>query len=242
MPPGQRVYAIGDIHGRLDLFHDLMLQIEADDAARPLAELTVILLGDLVDRGPDSASVIDHVLRLREAGVPIRALLGNHERMMLSALDNEPNGVAQFLKIGGRATFRSYGVTDAEMDELDTPALAAAAAALVGPRHLAFLRSLETSIQIGDYLFVHAGIRPGRSIDEQMESDLLWIRNPFLDSDVDHGCMVVHGHTPTPTIDLRPNRIGVDTGAYFSGQLTALGIEEADLWTLTAEGEATGRR
>lgn len=213
LPPGLRLYAVGDPHGcteKLDAIHALI----AEDAARAAEpERAIVYLGDYVDRGRDSRGVIARVL-----DPPIAAavhLCGNHEAMMLDALDRpgDEAALALWLRNGGVATLLSYGLTGE-----DEPATWAAR---LPPGHLAFLRGLARRHRVGGYLFVHAGVRPGVPLDAQDEQDLIWIREPFLSSDADHGAVVVHGHTPERAPVIRRNRIGLDTGAVYGGRLTA---------------------
>lgn len=222
LPPGLRVYAIGDIHGRADLLDRLHDRIEADLATAP--EKTVIVyLGDYVDRGADSHGVIERLTRQRFANVETVALLGNHEDMLLQFMD-APYGASLWLSNGGDATLASYKVkVPASFDDflLTQRALLGAM-----PRHhKQFLASLPEQVQYGDYLFVHAGIRPGLPLDRQSREHMIWIRDVFLNSEVDHGLIVVHGHTIVHEVEWLPNRIGVDTGAYTTGRLTALVLE-----------------
>lgn len=235
IPEGRRVYAIGDIHGCLALFDRLLASIDADNDARGPAEVTLILLGDLVDRGPDSAGVIDRSIQLQESGGDVRWLMGNHEEVFLKALTGDPAAMRYFVRIGGGPTIHSYGLKGDEYLGLSFDELAEAFPPLVPARHRQFLETAEPMVRIGDYLFVHAGIRPGVPIDDQRPSDLRWIRDDFLEDGSDHGCIVVHGHTIFDDVQERPNRIGIDTGAYATGRLTAIGLEGTERWFLTAE-------
>ena len=232
VPKGQRVYAIGDIHGRLDLFEQLIIAIDADDAARAKAETTVVLLGDLVDRGPDSAGVIDAAMawgtRRR-----VRLLAGNHEEMFLDSLDRT-EVLRHFLRYGGKETVLSYPVDRTDYRELSLDELQARMRDAVPQAHIDYLRAAEDAVAIGDYLFVHAGIRPGVALEDQNPADMRWIRESFISDTRDHGCIVVHGHTITAAVEEMPNRIGIDTGAFQSGRLTALGLEGSQRWYLAA--------
>ncbi|MEG3165067.1 metallophosphoesterase family protein [Sphingomonas sp. PB2P19] len=232
IPAGQRVYAVGDIHGCADMLDDLLGQIEADDAARDPAETTIIFLGDLVDRGPASAAVIDRLIALADARPRVRFLLGNHEEIFLGALDGESKALRLFCRIGGRETLLSYGMDAVEYERLDYDELVARMGELVPAAHRAFFERFEDMIVIGDYAFVHAGVRPDTALEAQRGSDLRWIRDPFLDHRTPLEKMVVHGHTITEKIETRPHRIGIDTGAYTTGRLTALALEGAQLWHL----------
>jgi serine/threonine protein phosphatase 1 len=232
IPPGERVYAIGDLHGCDELLGRLLAQIDADDAARGPARTTLIFLGDLVDRGPASAQVVERLHRLAADRPDVRFLKGNHEEIFLGAVEGEPKALRLFCRIGGRETVISYGLDPERYDRLDYEEFAAELKQLVPPEHTAFIDTFEDMIEIGDYLFVHAGIRPGVELGEQHSRDLRWIRDPFLDFDRPFDKMIVHGHTITPEVEFRNNRIGVDTGAYASGQLSALGLQDAMTWTL----------
>jgi serine/threonine protein phosphatase 1 len=233
IPAGERVYAVGDIHGCADLFEALIAAIEADDTTRGGASTTVILLGDLIDRGPDSAGVI-RLARDWQQRRRVRILMGNHEEMFLAAL-RKPSVMRPFLRFGGRETLLSYPIEPEAYTRAEIGEVMALAQAAIPAEDLAFVASFEDQITIGDYHFVHAGVRPGIALADQKIGDLRWIREPFLDHPDDFGAVVVHGHTITEKPDFRANRIGVDTGAYSSGRLTALGLEVTTRWLLTAE-------
>jgi serine/threonine protein phosphatase 1 len=234
VPAGVRAYAVGDIHGRLDLLDRLLERIDADDAARGPAETWLVFLGDLVDRGPDSAGVVDRLRRLAQApgGRTVRFLAGNHEEMFLDALAGDASTVRLFARVGGRETALSYGITPERYNMLEFEELAAELAALVPPEHVAFLRGFEGQVTLGDYAFVHAGIHPDRPLAIQKAADLRWIRDPFLRHRARFEKRIVHGHTITDEVEVLPNRIGIDTGAYLSGRLTALGLEGEEQWFL----------
>jgi serine/threonine protein phosphatase 1 len=219
LPPGQRVYAVGDVHGCLEKLTALHALIAADLAARPIAGPLLVHLGDLVDRGLDSAGVV----ALLSAGPPIRGLptinlMGNHEQMMLSALvasDAGPAGL--WMQNGGEAALRSWAVPLGTVPTTWMEHIPA--------EHLLFLRDLALTHRIGPYFFVHAGVRPGVPLARQAPHDLLWIREPFLSFAGDFGAVVVHGHTPRPEPELRGNRIGIDTAAVLGGALTCAVLE-----------------
>lgn len=223
IPPGQRVYAVGDIHGRNDLFAALIKAIDADDAARPPADTTVILLGDLVDRGPDSAGVIASAMAWQQRR-KLRALAGNHEEMFLESFD-KTEVLRFFLRAGGRETLLSYPISLEDYERATIEETQELMHAAIPDADVVWLRSMEAQIAIGDYLFVHAGIQPGRPLDKQTLSDLRWIREPFLSFGGNFGPVVVHGHTIVEAAEIRANRIAVDTGAFASGLLTALCLE-----------------
>jgi serine/threonine protein phosphatase 1 len=223
LPAGQRVYAVGDIHGRLDLFEVLIAADEADDAASGPAETTVILLGDLVDRGPDSAGVIARAREWQRARA-VRILAGNHEEMFLQSFQKTET-LKHFLRFGGKETVLSYGIDPQAYREASVEEVQELMHAAVPAADRAFLESFEDMIAVGDYLFVHAGILPEVSFEEQRTHDLRWIREPFLSHPAPFGAVIVHGHTIADEPQDRGNRIGIDTGAYLSGRLTALVLE-----------------
>jgi serine/threonine protein phosphatase 1 len=232
VPRGRRVYAIGDIHGRLDLVDALLDMIDADDAGRGPAESELIFLGDLIDRGPDSSGVVERLMALRGRR-PVRYLKGNHEEVFLRAMAGDLAALRFLIRIGGRETLLSYGISEGEYRDLDFAELMALARRKVPSAHLEFLAAFEKWIDVGDYLFVHAGLRPGVAVEDQKSSDLCWIREDFLDHRDSFGKMVIHGHSITEDIDERSNRIGIDTGAFASGRLTAIGLEGDERWYLS---------
>lgn len=234
IPAGIRAYAIGDIHGRADLLDQLMGQIAADrDACNP-EHAVLIFLGDYVDRGLNSREVLDYLIGRVPSGFEAHFLLGNHEASVLSFL-KDPVGGQAWLDYGGVETLLSYGVRveHGPKSEDGLGQLCKSFAARLPERHKAFLEGLEPYFELGDFLFVHAGVRPGVPLDKQRPYDLMWIREEFLESTADHGHIVVHGHTPQNEPDLQPNRIGIDTGAYLTGRLTALILEKGHYGFLT---------
>lgn len=241
VPDGQRVYAVGDLHGRLDLLNALLSRIESDEASRSAAETKLVFLGDLVDRGPDSRGVIERLIRLKEERPLVHVIGGNHDEVFLKAARGDIRALRFLTRIGGKETVLSYGIAQADYDNADYDALAAMLAAKVPAEHLTFLSGLEDYVEVGDFLFVHAGIRPTVPIAEQKASDLRWIRDDFLDCRTSHPRMIVHGHTITASPDIRSNRIGIDTGAFASGRLTAIGLEGQQRWFVTADGEPDPR-
>lgn len=222
---GRLVYAVGDIHGRHDLLERMIEEISADARAtnspdRPL----LVFLGDYVDRGPQARAVIDLVLRLQSEGFfEVAALKGNHEDLLMQFL-RDPATAEQWLAFGGAATLASYGVTPPR-PKADLEALKQAQAAferVLPNSHRDFLANLSSQLVVGDYAFVHAGIRPGVALENQTEHDLLWIRNAFLDASGPFDKVVVHGHTPMDSAELLEHRIALDTGAYATGVLSAV--------------------
>jgi serine/threonine protein phosphatase 1 len=234
IPEGRRIYAIGDIHGRVDLLDALLDRIVEDERKRggPCAEL--VFLGDLVDRGPASAQVVDRLIALRDERPGTRFLLGNHEEVFLSALGGDKKALRLFHRIGGAETILSYGITPDAYVAADFDGLAAMFQAAVPEAHRAFLESFEDMIVAGDYVFVHAGIRPGVPLEEQRPGDLRWIRDEFLSHAEPLEKVVVHGHSIFEEVMELPHRIGLDTGAYRHGVLTAMGFEGTDRWILQA--------
>ncbi len=219
LPPGRRVYAVGDVHGCAGQLAALHAAIAEDLAHRPVASPLLLHIGDYVDRGSDSAGVIACLLAgpALPAEVEVVNLMGNHERTMLDALDGDRAAGTDWLFQGGRPTLESYGIDPDGPREAWAPGLP--------PEHLAFLRGLALQRAEGGYLFVHAGVRPGVPLDAQVPEDLLRIRQPFLYTEQKLGAVVVHGHTPVKAPVVRDNRIAIDTGAVFGGKLTAVVLE-----------------
>lgn len=233
VPAGTRIYAIGDIHGRSDLLDQLTALIDEDHASRGGGARQLIFLGDLIDRGPDSAGVVERVMAIKAREPATRILMGNHEEVLLKVLDGDDKAIRFFCRVGGRETILSYGVSTDEYDSVDFAELAEMVRDRVPDSHRSFMGSFEDLIVVGDYVFVHAGIRPQVPLEEQRGVDLRWIREPFLDHAAPHQKIVVHGHTITEQVETRPNRVGIDTGAYASGRLTALGLESTNRWILS---------
>ena len=235
LPPGRRIYAIGDVHGCDAQLAALHRAIAGDIAARPVASALVVHLGDYIDRGPDSAGVVARLAGGLGAPAESVSLMGNHEAMMLQALGltgalegrpPHPEDVTLWLANGGIAALESWGVCN-----LTDPAVWRQA---VPAGHLAWLLERPLMHQEGGYLFVHAGIRPGLPLAQQQARDLLWIREPFLSSPEPHPLVVVHGHTPAAAPSVRANRIGIDTGAVMGGMLTCLVLEDDSMAFLEA--------
>ncbi|WP_448663720.1 metallophosphoesterase [Sphingomonas sp. CJ20] len=236
IPPAQRIYAIGDIHGRLDLLDALLAQIAQDESSRGPAETSIIFLGDLVDRGPASAQVIDRAIQVTRERPTTRCLLGNHEEVFLKSIRGDLKALAFFCRIGGRETILSYGLSEQTYQNCDYPELLDMLQAAIPPAHVAFLEQCEDLIVVGDYAFVHAGVHPGESLALQKPQQLRWIRDEFLNHRRPLEKIIVHGHTISESVEIGPHRIGLDTGAYVSGKLTAMGFEGQERWVLdTAE-------
>jgi serine/threonine protein phosphatase 1 len=226
-PAGRRIYVVGDIHGRADLLRQLHDMILADAGRYRNRQRVVVCLGDYVDRGLESRQVVDLLLDEPLTGFEQIHLLGNHEQAMLDFLEDPGIGPA-WLYYGGVATLYSYGINAQARPPEGTERfqhLSIELGRVLPPRHLRFLRRLTLHHVEGDYLFVHAGIRPGIPIDRQQPEDLLYIRDEFLNFTDTHGRIVVHGHTITNDPDVRPNRIGIDTGAFATGHLTCLVLD-----------------
>jgi len=229
-PADTRIYAIGDIHGRADLLIETIARIDDDVERRPIEHAVEVYLGDYIDRGPDSKTVID-LLAVRLVENRAVCLRGNHEVLMESFL-RDPANLRPWLKLGGMHTLASYGVS-ARPGTIKTEIALHRRFRGAFPRaHELFLQCLRYGFYCGDFLFVHAGVRPGIPIEQQDLQDLLWIRHEFLDSAQDHGLVIVHGHTPVPHPDIRHNRINIDTGAWRTGTLTCIAIEGTTILVL----------
>jgi serine/threonine protein phosphatase 1 len=224
VPQGTRIYAIGDIHGRLDLLASVLARIDMDMRVHPASNVICIFLGDYIDRGPDSKRVLD---RLINYGLtqPTVCLMGNHEAFLREFLKN-PDVLSVWRRCGGLDTLLSYGLAPKiKTDAQDRRELASELDRILPSSHREFLSGLKQYFICGDFFFVHAGVRPGICLTQQSEDDLLWIREDFLLSEDHFGKVVVHGHTPVLEPDVRPNRINIDTGAYATGRLTCLVLE-----------------
>ena len=239
--PVQRVYAIGDIHGRFDLFREMIYKIEQDQSTRPPASTRIILLGDIVDRGPDTARLVQGCMALTASTDRFVVLKGNHEEMMVEALRGNRSTYEAWLGFGGRETLLSWGVDPEMIAGPPSTKHLRNAATLVGHETLEWLATLPLIYRHETYLFVHAGIRPGVPVDRQQSDDLLWIKDDFLSSTADHGYTIVHGHSAEAEVVVHENRIGLDTGAYRTGRLSAIGIENGKSWMLNTDPEADAR-
>lgn len=230
---GKRIYAVGDIHGCLDQLNAVLGRIEADLAARPHDDPLLVCVGDYVDRGPDARGVIDRLLAYAET-FPTVLLFGNHDEVFLDflkgRLDTQAAALWQKPSMGGARTLASYGLAPGTSPE--------AARRAVPEAHYAFLRTAPLFHRVGDYIFVHAGLRPGIPMNRQDPHDLNWIRDPFLTATEPHPGIVVHGHTPVEVACHHGNRIEIDTGAVFGGPLTCLVLEDDTAELLGPEGRA----
>lgn len=223
IPDDMRIYAIGDVHGRLDLLTALHSAIDEDMQAHPGPDCIEVYLGDYVDRGAQSSGVLDALMARRTTHRAV-CLSGNHEAVMLDALVSQ-DAFSRWLRMGGLETVFSYITPKPGLDEGQ---LWLAWRSAVRNEHIAFLRQLSTNFVCGNYVFVHAGLRPGIALEDQQRDDMLWIRREFLDCPDWFGHCVVHGHTPMKEPEVLGNRINIDTGAYATGHLTCLVLEGAD--------------
>ncbi|MFC0103746.1 MULTISPECIES: metallophosphoesterase family protein [Sphingomonadales] len=248
VPDGRRFYAIGDIHGHLDLLDGLLTRIRDDELERGQPKGELIFLGDLINRGPRSAQVIDRLIKLKADRPETRFLLGNHEELFLTALSGNREAIRFFDRIGGAETILSYGITRQAYEAANYLELAAMLQSAVPLSHKRFLESFEDMIVEGDYVFVHAGVRPGVPLEKQRAGDLRWIREEFLRESEKHaspaipGMVVVHGHTIFENIAEHHGRIGLDTGAYRSGILSAMAFEGDKRWIIQEIAEQRGSK
>lgn len=223
------IYAIGDIHGCLDQLLDLEARIVAD-AAATAGEKWMVCLGDYIDRGPKSAQVIDHLMTPPHQGFRRICLRGNHETAMLDAL-RDPSVIEDWFRFGGDATMESYGLSFSQIELLGGRGRSSTKLQLlqahIPDEHIQFLEGLPVMLGVPGFIFVHAGLRPHVELERQAEYDLIWIRGEFLDADHDFGAIVVHGHTPADEPTSLRFRVGIDTGCYMNGRLTAVRIDEA---------------
>jgi serine/threonine protein phosphatase 1 len=225
-PSGMRVYAIGDVHGCDELLAEVHAAIAEDLRRRSTETHRIVHIGDYVDRGAKSAQVVERLLRLTETDRQVVCLSGNHEDALVRFLDDPEDWAPTFLGYGGVATLQSYGVdAEAAYGAGGLRGLRDRFAAAMPAAHQAFLRNLPLVARFGDFVFCHAGIRPGVLLEKQTADDLRWIRREFLESSRDHGFVVVHGHTPAEQPEVRRNRINIDTGAVFAGRLTCVVLE-----------------
>jgi serine/threonine protein phosphatase 1 len=224
LPAGLRIYAVGDIHGRLDLLSKLLERINIDIARRPTIRPVYVFLGDYIDRGPSSRETIDRLIQHGKTSESI-FLKGNHELIATKCLSDR-SLFDQWMRLGGMETLISYGLSPEILaNEKQIAKLQSAFHSALPQTHFRFFRDLQTSFTCGDFFFAHAGVNPNVELSRQKEGDLLWIREEFLSSSRDFGKIVVHGHTPTSEVEVGPNRINIDTGAFATGRLTCVVLE-----------------
>lgn len=229
-------YIIGDIHGCYDQLEQLIANCRAHSHERGLDpdKTELISLGDLVDRGPDSAKVMERLVTFDEPWARLTCLMGNHEEIMLKVLDGDVKALTSWFRFGGKDTCYSYGVENLGDVHLNPEHVINALKAAIPNRHIDFLKGLPDSHTVGPYLCVHAGIRPGVPLEEQSSRDLRWIREDFLDSDQPHPAIIIHGHTVVERIETHANRIAVDTGANLGGPLSAIFVQGTERMALMA--------
>jgi serine/threonine protein phosphatase 1 len=237
LPAGIRIYAVGDIHGRLDLLNALLIRIRNDITVRPTVRPIYVFLGDYIDRGSASRETIDRLIEHSETNESV-FLKGNHELIAIKCLSDR-GLFDQWLGLGGLETLMSYGVLpEARIGGKQIAELQSAFHRALPQSHLRFFRNLQNSFTCGDFFFVHAGVKPNVELSRQKESDLLWIRGEFLSSNCEYGKIVVNGHTPTTEIEVATNRINIDTGAFATSRLTSLVIEEKNLSVIDTSHES----
>jgi serine/threonine protein phosphatase 1 len=231
IPADTRIYAIGDVHGRADLLAQMFAAIDATLISHPVKRPIQVLLGDYIDRGPQSRDVIETLIARRRRHTMV-CLKGNHESIAVQFL-HDPSVLSEWRKVGGVNTLLSYGIQSSGGDDPKRQQeIAAAFRHALPPSHRGFMQSLILSFTCGDFFFTHAGVRPGVPLTEQTEQDLLWIREDFLLHEEDFGKIIVHGHTPAKAADVRPNRINIDTGAFTTGRLTCLVLQGDQMFVI----------
>lgn len=224
IPDDTRIYAIGDVHGRADLLGEMFSAIDDNLRAYPIKQAVQVLLGDYIDRGPNSREVIEALISRRRRHAMVY-LKGNHESYAVQFL-SDPSVLSEWKQVGGMNTLLSYGVKPSTRDDpRQQQDVAAAFRQALPESHYRFMQGLALSFTCGDFFFTHAGVRPGIPLRQQREHDLLWIRDDFLLHEEDFGKVIVHGHTPTKEPDVRPNRVNIDTGAFATGKLSCLVLQ-----------------
>lgn len=237
IPKGHRVYAIGDVHGELDLLQALLTRVAVDNQDRDPAQTTLVFLGDFIDRGSGAASLLRMFADLRDSNVIV--LKGNHEAALVDVYRGDQEALPFWLKFGGQATMVGLGIDQNLLNTASAEVVLSALQSCLQEEVVDWLAALPHSWVLGDYVFVHAGIKPGVRLEKQDPDDLLWIRKPFLTSRRRHEKIIIHGHTVEPgSPRLGGNRIGIDTGAFEHGCLTALGLENDQQWLI----QSTDRR
>ena len=235
LPKGLRIYAVGDVHGHDDLLEQLLVKLELDMPGPRDSQTILLFLGDLIDRGPASRNVVERLRTYSREGVETVFLMGNHEEILLRIIDGEDRLIFDWIRYGGGSCVESYGLDPHRLSVISIADAGRMIRSAIPDEHVAFFRSFSDSFRIGDYFFVHAGIRPGVALSQQVPEDLRWIRMPFLGWTRRHEAMIVHGHTISIEIDEQSNRIGIDTSAYQHGTLTAMGAEGMDRWFIQAK-------
>lgn len=236
IPADKRVYAVGDIHGRLDLLDDILERI-SEDRRSFHGQCEIIFLGDYINRGPASAQVLDRLCSISTRSPRHRFLMGNHEEIFLRVLNQENDMLKLFIRMGGRQTVLSYGVSEDRYRTASYDDIEMLLQDCVPDEHRIFLKNLENQVVVGDYLFVHAGVDVNKGIHEQDPKVTRWIRNEFTHSEQQCEKTIVYGHTVYEEVDQRGCRIGIDTGAYASGKLTAIALEGTRQWLLQTDGQ-----
>jgi serine/threonine protein phosphatase 1 len=236
LPAGVRIYAIGDIHGRLDLLEDLLARIDRDRASRPIQRSLFVFLGDYIDRGPSSRATINRLIEHSKGNETV-FLKGNHELIAIKSLSDRAPFDQWMRRLGGMETLMSYGLRREDLlGGRPIVEIQAAFHAALPQAHLRFFRDLQLCFTCGDFFFAHAGVKPGIEISRQNERDLLWIREEFLTSRIDFGKIIIHGHTPAFEVEVEPNRVNIDTGAFATGRLTCLVMEQSKLSIIDTSG------
>lgn len=226
-PPDTRIYAVGDVHGYVNLLEKLHTLINSDLENYPITNYKIIFLGDYIDRGPDSAGCIEYLIDLLADSDNVICLRGNHEAKLEHFLANPVAVASSFFTYGGADCATSYGVDMAGYRGTRDEILQKCAGLVekIPANHKAFYADLTTTISLGDYMFTHAGVRPGVALDQQSEHDLIWIRSEFIPNQQLYEKVIVHGHTPAFPMEILPNRINVDTHAYYSGVLSCIVLQ-----------------
>lgn len=224
-PKGKRAFVVGDVHGCADLLELALQQIEDQINSSRTRENHIVFLGDLIDRGPQSRQVVERLIDYSPGNAKVHFIAGNHEDALVTGVNGRPSVLVKWLEHGGYQTMNSYGVTEAELRGRSKAVIAHLVLSHIPQAHIKFFTDFLESIRFGDYLFVHAGVRPEIALVDQTAHDMRWIRQEFLTSNEDFGAVVVHGHTVTDEVEERHNRIGIDTGAYKTGRLTILRLE-----------------
>ena len=229
-PDNTRIYAIGDVHGHVDLLEKLYQKITADLNQSPVPQYKIVFLGDYIDRGPDSAGCVEYLINLTDGNKDVVCLKGNHEDKLEKFLRNPLSTADSFFTYGGVETAESYNVSMAGYrgEKEKTIQICEELNSRIPAHHKEFYAKLVTEVSFGDYLFVHAGVRPGVPLDQQSSHDLMWIRYEFIAHRGYYEKVIVHGHTPAFPMEILPNRINVDTHAYDTGVLSCIVLQDKE--------------